>query len=60
MIGGGVRIGDNCFIGLGARIRNGINIADGVSVGMGAIVTTDLTSPGIYYGTPLKFHPFHK
>ena len=60
VIGGGVRIGDNCFIGLGARIRNGINIADGVSVGMGAIVTTDLTSPGIYYGTPLKFHPFHK
>lgn len=58
VIGGGVTVGENCFIGLGARIRNGIVIGKDITVGMGSIVTSNLTKPGMYYGTPLKFHPF--
>ncbi|MDE6445166.1 MAG: transferase [Muribaculaceae bacterium] len=58
VIGGGVTIGKDCFIGLGVKIRNGIRISSGITVGMGAIVTRDLTEPGIYHGTPLRFHPF--
>lgn len=56
VIGGGVKIGDNCFIGLGARVMNGVTIASGVSVGIGVTVNRDLTEPGIYHGTPMRFH----
>ena len=52
MIGGGVSIGSDCFIGLGANIRNGVTIAPGVTVAMGAVVTRSLLEPGIYHGTP--------
>lgn len=58
VIGGGVKIGSDCFIGLGARIRNGVTIGANITVGMGATVTRDLTEPGIYYGSPLRRHPF--
>ncbi len=56
VLGGAVKIGRDCFIGLGARIKNGVTIAPGVTVGMGAIVDRDLMEPGIYHGTPLRFH----
>ena len=56
-MGGNVKIGENCFIGLGTRIKNGVTITDNISVGMGAIIDRDLTEPGIYHGIPLRFHP---
>lgn len=56
VIGGGVTIGDDCFIGLGARVMNGVSIASGVTVGIGVTVNRDLTEPGIYHGTPMRFH----
>ncbi|MCH5237409.1 MAG: transferase, partial [Muribaculaceae bacterium] len=57
VIGGFTRIGDNCFIGLGARISNGLTIGDNITVAMGAVVTRDLTEPGIYHGSKLKRYP---
>ncbi len=60
VMGGGVKIGRDCFIGLGSKIKNGVTIASGVTVGMGAVVTVDLTEPGIYHGNPLKFHSLKK
>ena len=60
VMGGGVKIGRDCFIGLGSKIKNGVTIASGVTVGMGAVVTADLTEPGIYHGNPLKFHSLKK
>ena len=60
VLGGGISVGENCFIGLGARIRNGISIGKDITVGMGSIVTSDLTMPGLYYGSPLKYHPFEQ
>ena len=57
MIGGGVSIGADCFIGLGANIRNGVTIAPGVTVAMGAVVTRSLLERGIYHGTPQAPHP---
>lgn len=54
VIGGGVTIGDDCFIGLGTKIKNGVAIGSGITIAMGAIVTRNLTEPGIYHGTPLR------
>lgn len=57
VIGGGVKIGDDCFIGLGANVMNGVTISSGVTVGIGVTVNRDLLEPGIYHGTPMRFHP---
>lgn len=54
VIGGGVTIGEDCFIGLGSKIKNGITIGRGITIAMGAVVTKNLTEPGIYHGNPLK------
>ena len=59
VIGGFTHIGKNCFIGLGARISNNIRISDNITVGIGAIVTKDLTEPGIYHGCPLHYYKCH-
>lgn len=48
--GGGTRaatIGDNVFIGTGAKIIGDIHIADNVVIGAGAVVTRDILEPGI-------------
>lgn len=57
-LGGFVDVGENCFIGLGAKIKNGVKIASGITVGMGSVITHNLDKPGIYHGSPLRFHPF--
>lgn len=40
--GGGVNIGDNCFIGAGARILKGVRIGNNVKIGANAVVTENL------------------
>jgi UDP-2-acetamido-3-amino-2,3-dideoxy-glucuronate N-acetyltransferase len=37
-----VRIGKNCLIGMGARLRAGITIGDGAVIASGAVVTKDV------------------
>ena len=41
-VGGRTVIGENCWIGYGAILRNGINIGDNARVNMGAVVSTNV------------------
>lgn len=43
-IGGRTVIGDNCWIGFGAKIRNGLTIENNARVNMGAVVTQNIGS----------------
>ena len=48
-------IGDNVFIGTGAKIIGNIKIADDVAIGAGAVVTKDILEAGITVaGVPAK------
>jgi acetyltransferase-like isoleucine patch superfamily enzyme len=48
------RIGDHVSIGSNATILP-VNICDHVVIGAGAVVTKDITRPGIYAGNPARF-----
>lgn len=48
-------VGDNCFIGSGAKIIGAVTIADDVAIGAGAVVTRDITEPGTTWaGVPAR------
>jgi acetyltransferase-like isoleucine patch superfamily enzyme len=47
------RIGDNVSIGTNATILP-VTICNDVVVGAGAVVTKDITEPGVYAGTPAR------
>lgn len=49
---GKVTIGKYCYIGTAATILPGLSICDAVTVGAGAVVTKDITQPGVYVGVP--------
>jgi acetyltransferase-like isoleucine patch superfamily enzyme len=48
------RIGNNVSIGTNATILP-VTICDGVVVGAGAVITKNITAPGIYVGNPARF-----
>lgn len=49
------RIGNNVFIGSGAKIIGNIEIADNVAIGAGAVVVKSITEPGTSWaGVPAK------
>ena len=52
---GSVSIGKNCWIGVNSSIKNGVSICDNVILGMNSLVVKDITKPGIYYGSPVKY-----
>jgi len=43
-------IGDNCFVGTGAKIIGSISIADDVAIGAGAVVIKDVAEPHVTVG----------
>lgn len=47
------KIGNNVSIGSNATILP-INICDNVVIGAGAVVTKDITEPGVYIGNPAR------
>ena len=47
-------IGDNVFIGSGAKIIGDISIADNVAIGANAVVVKSITEVGTYGGIPAK------
>ena len=52
---GAPRIGDNVFIGTGAKIIGDISIADDVAIGANAVVVKSITEKGVTYaGVPAK------
>jgi acetyltransferase-like isoleucine patch superfamily enzyme len=54
-VSGSARIGNRVWLGIGAKVRDYVSICDDAFVGMGAVVTKDITVPGIYAGNPCRF-----
>lgn len=50
----GIRVGDDVWIGNGARILDGITIAKGCVIGAGAVLTRSTEEYGIYGGVPAR------
>jgi UDP-2-acetamido-3-amino-2,3-dideoxy-glucuronate N-acetyltransferase len=50
----GAIIGKGCFVGAGTKISASAKICDGVIIGANSFVNRDLTSPGIYAGSPVR------
>jgi acetyltransferase-like isoleucine patch superfamily enzyme len=48
------KIGNNVSIGSNATILP-VQICDGCVIGAGAVVTKNITEPGVYVGNPAKF-----
>lgn len=51
---GKIVVGNNCFIGHGAKIMPGVTIGDNVIVGACAIVTKDVPSNSVVAGMPAR------
>lgn len=51
------RIGNNVYIGAGARILGAITIGDNVSIGANAVVLTDVPRDSIAVGVPARIQP---
>lgn len=49
-----VVIGDNCYIGLGAKIFGNVRIGDNVTIGANAVVTKDIPDNAVVGGVPAK------
>ena len=47
-------IGDDVFIGTGARVMKGVSIGEGCIIGAGSVVTTDIAPFTIAGGAPAK------
>lgn len=51
----GSEIGDNCFVGVGARVKQKVKIGRNVVIGMGAVVLKDVPDDTVVVGVPA--HP---
>jgi sugar O-acyltransferase (sialic acid O-acetyltransferase NeuD family) len=53
-IGGYCTIGRECFIGMGAQLKDGIKVGRNVVVGMGSVVYADLPDQVVALGNPCR------
>ena len=53
-IAGNVKIGKNCWIGIGSKIIQNIKIGDNVIVGGGSLVLNDIPNDVMVFGSPSK------
>lgn len=51
---GGVTVGQNVFIGVGARILPGISVGDDAFIGAGAVVMRDVSNGQKVFGNPAR------
>ncbi len=49
-----IHIGKNCWLGAGVIVLPGVNIGDNSVIGAGSIVTKDIPSNVVAYGSPCK------
>lgn len=54
VLAGFITIGEGCFIGVGTTVIDNIIIGPQVQTGGGAVVTRNLSEPGLYVGVPAK------
>ncbi|MHC4470151.1 MAG: hypothetical protein ACYS99_04240 [Planctomycetota bacterium] len=54
ILGGGSTVGDRCFIGLGAAIREKRRVGDDAVVGMNAVVARDVPTGATVAGVPAR------
>lgn len=57
---GPVKIGNNVYIGLGAKIIPGVTVGDNAVIAAGAIVTKDVPPDMLAKGVPATFSPLTK
>jgi acetyltransferase-like isoleucine patch superfamily enzyme len=50
----GITIGDDVWIGVGAKITDGVRIGSGCVIGAGAVVIKDVSDYAIAAGVPAK------
>ena len=55
MLAGGTKVGKNCYIWQGVITKSNITICDNVIIGAGSLVLKDITEPGVYFGSPIKY-----
>ena len=55
MIAGNVKIGRNCWIGLGVKIIENCIIGDNVFVAAGSVVTKNIKANSFVKGIPAKY-----
>lgn len=53
-VAGKSRIGERVVLGINSTVIDHVNICADVRTGAGAVVTEDLTEPGLYLGIPAK------
>ena len=51
---GRIKVGNNCFLGLGSTIMGGVIIGDNCIIGAGSIVTKNVPSNSVVAGVPAK------
>lgn len=49
------RIGDNVFVGIGAKVMPGVTIGDNAVIGANAVVTKDVPPAQIWGGIPARY-----
>ena len=50
VVSGGVDIGEQCFVGVNATLRDHIKVGDRCVVGAGALLLADAAAEGVYIG----------
>ena len=50
----GITVGDNVWLGAGAKVLDGVTLGDDVVVGAGAVVTEDLPAGSVAVGVPAR------
>ncbi|HEY6548065.1 MAG TPA: DapH/DapD/GlmU-related protein, partial [Vicinamibacteria bacterium] len=50
----GITVGDNVWLGAGARVLDGVTLGRSVVVGAGAVVTSDLPDGSVAVGVPAR------
>ncbi|HAK54919.1 MAG TPA: hypothetical protein DCP38_05475 [Acidobacteria bacterium] len=51
---GPVRVGNDVWLGAGARVMDGVSIGDGAVIGAGSVVTKDVAPLAIMAGVPAR------